>query len=132
MKLLRSIVRGLLFVVLNLAIAAAFAAPPDSATLQEAAPRVQSAADDAVRVILRGNIHPLIRGQAGAASSQTATDLGAAEDSLPAGRLLLLLQRSPQQESALTDFIQAAHTRGSSSFHQWLTPGGVWPPLRTS
>jgi len=41
---------------------------------------------------------------------------------LPTGRMLLLLQRSSQQEAALTDFIQAAHTPGSSSFHQWLTP----------
>ncbi|MFY9855737.1 MAG: Ig-like domain repeat protein, partial [Terracidiphilus sp.] len=125
MKLLRSIVRGLLFVALNLVIAAAFAAPRDPAASQEAAPRVQSAADDAARVVLHGNIHPLVRaatGQVQAALSQTATDLGAVEDSLPAGRMLLLLQRPPQQESALTDFIQAAHTPGSASFHQWLTP----------
>ena len=128
MKLLRSIVRGLLFVALNLAVAAAFAAPRDSAASQEAAPRVQGAADDAVRVTLHGNIHPLIRaavGKAGTAQaslSQSATDLGAVEDSLPTGRMLLLLQHSSQQKAALTDFIQAAHTPGSSSFHQWLTP----------
>jgi hypothetical protein len=121
MKLLRTIVRGLLFVALNLAIAAAFAVPRDPAASQEAAPRAQSAADDTVRVVLHGNIHPLVRGPAGAASSQTATDLGAVEDSLPTGRMLLLLQRSPQQESALTDFIQAAHTPGNASFHHWLT-----------
>ena len=90
MKLLRSIFRGLLFVAFNIAIAAAFAAPRDSAASSEVAPRVQGAADDAVRMVLHGNIHPLIRaaaGQAGTALSQTATDMGAVEDSLPTGRL---------------------------------------------
>ena len=125
MKLLCSIVRGLLFVALNLVITAAIAAPRESAAISEAAPRVEGAADDAVRVTLHGNIHPLVRaaaGRAGTALSKSAADLGAVEDSLPTGRMLLLLQRSSQQESALTDFIQAAHTPGSSSFHQWLSP----------
>jgi hypothetical protein len=119
MKPLRLIVRCLLIVALILVIASTLAGS------QEPAPRVQGAADEAARVVLHGNIHPLARaaaGTAGARLSQSATDLGAVEDSLPAGRMLLLLQRSPQQESSLTDFIQAAHTPGSSSFHQWLTP----------
>lgn len=51
MKLLCFIVRSLLFVALNLVIAAALAAPRDSAALQEAAPRVQSAADDTAQSI---------------------------------------------------------------------------------
>jgi hypothetical protein len=125
MKLLCSIVRGLLFVALNLVITAAIAAPRESAATSEAAPRVEGAADDAVRVTLHGNIHPLVRaaaGRAGTALSKSAADLGAVEDSLQTGRMLLLLQRSSQQESALTDFILAAHTPGNASFHQWLTP----------
>ena len=36
--------------------------------------------------------------------------------------MLLLLQRSPAQEAALRDFIQAAHTPGNPSYHQWLKP----------
>jgi len=116
MKLLRSILRVTLFIALNLAIAAALAEPRNAASLataSEAAPRVQGAVDDGVRVVLHGNLHPLI---------QSGTDLGAVDDSLAAGRMLLLLQRSPQQDAALSDFIQAAHTPGNPAFHQWLKP----------
>jgi hypothetical protein len=125
MKLLRSILRVTLFIALNLTIAAALAAPHNSAppsTASDAAPRVHGAVDDAARVVLHGNLHPL---------SQSGTDLGAVEDSLPAGRMLLLLQRSPEQDAALANFIQAAHTPGSPTYHQWLTPsefGSLYGP----
>ncbi len=121
MKLLRFLLRVTLFTALNMAVAAALAAPlnPSSpATASEAAPRVQTAVETDARVVLHGNMHPLIQ----AAASLSGTDLGAVEDSLPAGRMLLLLQRSPDQEAALADFILAAHTPGSPSFHQWITP----------
>jgi hypothetical protein len=52
---------------------------------------------------------------------QSAIDQGAVEDSLPAGRMLLLLQRSPAQEAALRDFIQATHTPRNPSYRQWLS-----------
>jgi subtilase family serine protease len=126
MKLLRSIIRVMSSAALGLAVVAAFAAPHNSAspaTASVAAPRVQGTVENAARVVLHGNTHPLIQaatGQAGA--SRSKSDLGAVEDSLPAGRMLLLLQRSPQQESALADFIQAAHTPGSQTFRQWLKP----------
>ncbi len=116
MRLLRFIIRVICLVALNLAVAAAFAAPrnsPSPATATEAAPRVQGSVDANTRVVLHGNTHPLI---------QSGTDMGEVDSSLPAGRMLLLLQRSPEQESALADFIQAAHTPGSPSFHQWLKP----------
>jgi hypothetical protein len=131
MNLLRFIVRIVPFTALNLAVAAAMAAPPNSATpaaASEVAPRVQVSGEAAARVVLHGNTHPLIQagaGQAGtvqARQAQSSTDLGAVEDSLPAGRMLLLLKRSPEQDAALADFIQAAHTPGSPSFHQWLKP----------
>jgi hypothetical protein len=111
MKLLGPIIRVVLLVTLNLAITAALAEPHNSAA--PSAPRVQDAVDETARTLLHGNLHPQIK---------TGSDLGAVEDSLPAGRMLLLLSRSPQQDAALTDFIQAAHTPGDPSFHQWLTP----------
>jgi subtilase family serine protease len=43
-------------------------------------------------------------------------------DSFPAQRLILLLNRPPEREAALQQFLQAAHTRGSASYHKWLTP----------
>ncbi|MGD0680878.1 MAG: chitobiase/beta-hexosaminidase C-terminal domain-containing protein [Terracidiphilus sp.] len=131
MNLLRFFIRVVLFTALNIAVAAALAAPsnPSSpAAASQVAPRVQSAVDDAARVVLRGNTHPQVQAAAGHAGStlsipaNSATDLGAVDDSLPAGRMLLLLQRSPEQEAALADFIQAAHTPGSSTYHQWLKP----------
>ena len=36
--------------------------------------------------------------------------------------MLLLLQRSPEQEAALEDFLQDAHTPGNAAFHQWIKP----------
>src|SRR5271157_738348 len=136
MNLLRSFIRVTLFIALNLAVAAALAAPRNpvsAAGASVAAPRVQGPVETATRVVLHGNMHPLIRtvaGQSGtiqgkplhSGMSQPVTDLGAVEDSLPAGRMLLLLQRSTEQETALNDFIQAAHTPGNPSYHQWLTP----------
>ncbi|MGC9159117.1 MAG: chitobiase/beta-hexosaminidase C-terminal domain-containing protein, partial [Terracidiphilus sp.] len=98
-----------------------------------ASPRVIGPVDDAVRVVLHGNLHTGIQnapghseaihpGAAQTGAAQAVTDLGAVDDSQPADRMLLLLQRSPAQETALGNFIRDAHTPGSSSYHQWLTP----------
>jgi hypothetical protein len=126
MKLLRSFIWVMSSAVLGLAVVAAFAAPRNSAfpaTASVAAPRVQGTVENAARVVLHGNTHPLIQVMpAPSAPGHSGTDLGAVEDSLPAGRMLLLLKRSPEQEAALADFIQAAHTPGSPAFHQWLKP----------
>jgi len=121
MKQLRFLLYVTLFTALNMAVVAVFAAPSNTAlpaTASEAAPRVHGAVEANARVVLHGNTHPMIQ----ATASRAGTNLGAVEDSLPAGRMLLLLQRSPEQEAALADFIQAAHTPGSPSFHQWLKP----------
>jgi subtilase family serine protease len=126
MKPLRSIVRVVLFAAMSLTFAAlgALAAPrnpAESAAPSEAAPRVQGSVEDGARVVLTGNVHPLVQGMSRTGAIQSAIDQGAVEDSLPAGRMLLL-QRSPAQEAALRDFIQATHTPGNPSYHQWLKP----------
>lgn len=77
------------------------------------APRVNGLVDESNRMVLRGNVHPL---------AKPGSDLGPVEDSFPAERLLLLLKRSDEQETALREFIQAQHTPGDPSFHQWLKP----------
>jgi subtilase family serine protease len=131
MKLLRSFIQVMSLAALNLAVVAAFAAPRNSAssaTASVAAPRVQGTVENTARVVLHGNTHPLIQaatghaGRSQAMPAQSRTDLGTVDDSLPAGRMLLLLKRSPEQEAALADFIQAAHTPGNPAFHQWLKP----------
>jgi subtilase family serine protease len=76
-------------------------------------PRINQPISDAVRVTLKGNVHPL---------AQPRFDLGTVPDSFPASRMLLLLQRSPERETALQQFLQDAHRPGSSAFHQWITP----------
>lgn len=142
MSSLRSIVRVVLFAAMSLtaAVLGAQAGPRNpaaSAAPSLAVPRVQGYADDGARVVLAGNVHPLVQagmGRTGVLQSmeaQSAIDQGAVEDSLPAGRMLLLLQRSAEQETALRDFIQSTHTPGNPSYHQWLKPsefGRVYGP----
>jgi Pro-kumamolisin, activation domain/Bacterial Ig-like domain (group 3) len=75
--------------------------------------RVVAQIDDTRTVLLKGNVHPLARPEA---------DRGAAGDAQPMSRMLLLLQRSAQQEAALQQMIDAQQTKGSGSYHAWLTP----------
>lgn len=69
--------------------------------------------DDAVRVTLAGNVHPMARAQ---------YDRGRVEDSFAAGRLTLILKRSNERERALRQYLQDAHMPGTASYHKWLTP----------
>ncbi|MGA3176344.1 MAG: protease pro-enzyme activation domain-containing protein [Candidatus Acidiferrum sp.] len=75
--------------------------------------RVVEAVDDTRTVQLKGNVHPLAR---------AANDQGALPDSQPLTRMLLLLQRSDAQEASLRQLMDAQQTKGSSSYHAWLTP----------
>jgi hypothetical protein len=75
--------------------------------------RITQAVNPRQVVTLRGNVNPLARAQ---------YDQGAAPDSLPAERMMLLLQRSPEQQAALDKLIQEQQTKGSPNYHNWLTP----------
>jgi len=75
--------------------------------------RVVAAVDDTRTVVLKGNVHPLAR---------PAFDQGVLPDSQPMTRMLLQLQRSPQQEQTLRQLMEAQLTKGSGSYHAWLTP----------
>jgi hypothetical protein len=101
-----------------------FAAIASSLALAQSQPaaRITQPIDDRFRVTLQGNVHPL---------AQPRFDQGAVPDSFPAERMFLLLQRSPEQEFALREFIHDAHTSGSASYHQWLKPeqlGSLYGP----
>src|SRR5208283_4636894 len=76
-------------------------------------PRVVEAVDNAKRVTLAGNVHPLARAE---------FDQGAAADALPMTRMLLLLKRSDEQEAALQDYLEKQQDKSSANYHQWLTP----------
>ena len=80
---------------------------------QQPSPLVTAPVDNSVRFSLRGNVHPLARAQ---------YDQGAAPDTLALSRMLLVLRRTPQQESSLRSLLQAQQNRNSQQFRQWLTP----------
>jgi subtilase family serine protease len=76
-------------------------------------PRVLQAVDNAQRVTLKGNVHPL-------AASQN--DRGAISDAQPIGRILLLLKRSDEQQAALSSFMEQQQDKSSPKYQQWLAP----------
>src|ERR1700722_6839548 len=75
--------------------------------------RITQPVRESDRVVLKGNIHPL---------ASARNDSGVAPDSLPMERMLLVLHRSADQESALKTFMESQQSKASPNFHQWLTP----------
>jgi hypothetical protein len=76
-------------------------------------PRITQAPDEQNLVTLKGNVHPLARAE---------FDQGAVSDGQPLHRMLLLLQRSPQQETALQQLLDDQQNKSSANYHAWLTP----------
>src|ERR1039458_7052106 len=76
-------------------------------------PRITAAVDDTALTVLRGNTHPLARAQ---------NDQGAVADGQPMHRMLLLLQRGPDQEAALKQLMDQQQSKASPNYHQWVTP----------
>ena len=64
-------------------------------------------------VTLQGNTHPLARPE---------FDQGAAPDSLPLQRILLVLQRSAEQERTLRELLDKQQIKSSPNYHMWLVP----------
>jgi len=118
MKLQPFAVRNSLF-ILVLALAAASAAgqtnPENPAAGQARAipARITQAIDEAQMVERKGNVHPLAR---------TEFDRGAASNATPMRRMMLLLERSPEQEAALQELMAEQMSKESPNFHKWLTP----------
>jgi trimeric autotransporter adhesin len=75
--------------------------------------RITQQVSDARLVPLRGNTHPLAR---------SAFERGPAPADLPLDRMLLVLKRSPAQESALRQLLEEQQDRLSPNYHKWLTP----------
>jgi subtilase family serine protease len=81
--------------------------------------------DENQLVSLPGNTHP---------AATPANDRGAVSDSLPLEHLQLQLQRPPELEQKLENFMAAQQRWGSPVFHHWLTADqfgqrfGVSPP----
>ncbi len=98
-----------------LAIISAFALFVPFASAQSLAipSRIVQPIDEANRTVLTGNTYYLARAQ---------YDVGAAPSTLPMERMLLLLRRGPDQESALEQLLQDQQNSASASYHNWLTP----------
>src|SRR5438034_5782728 len=96
-------------VVLLLLILAALASAQES----NVPPLIVQAVDDSQLTTLKGNTHPLARAQ---------FDRGAAPPDLPMRRMLLVLKRSDEQESALRKLLDDQQDKASPNYHKWLTP----------
>src|ERR1700733_9066623 len=75
--------------------------------------RVGQTIDETNLTVLKGNTHPLARRE---------FDRGPAPSNLPLNRMLLVLQRSTQQEAAIKSLLERQQDKSSSNYHVWLTP----------
>jgi|HubBroStandDraft_6_1064221.scaffolds.fasta_scaffold01313_6 hypothetical protein len=89
-------------------------APDVSAAQQIGSPaRITQTVDESNLVALKGNVHPLARAE---------FDRGPAPPDLRMDRMLLVLKRSPEQESALQKLLDDQQDKSSPRYRQWLTP----------
>ncbi|HET7106204.1 MAG TPA: protease pro-enzyme activation domain-containing protein [Candidatus Acidoferrum sp.] len=107
---IRTTAMGVALAALSLAL---FATPAVQAQTHPVPSRVTAKVEDTRTVELKGNVHPLARPE---------FDRGAVADSQPMTRMLLTLQRSAEQETALQQLMDAQQTKGSANYHAWLTP----------
>src|SRR6266436_2742226 len=75
--------------------------------------RITQAVDEKNLIVLPGNVHPL---------AQPEYDQGAVADAQPLRRILLLLQRGPDQEAALRQLLDDQQNKSSANYHAWITP----------
>ncbi|HEY6268018.1 MAG TPA: protease pro-enzyme activation domain-containing protein [Candidatus Acidoferrum sp.] len=122
MKFQSSAIRNSLFALTLLLALPAFRAAAQSKPAAASAPAAQAAAiparitqaiDETQLVRLKGNTHPLAR---------TEFDQGLVSDATPMKRMMLVLQRSPEQQAALSKFMDEQLSKDSPNFHKWLTP----------
>jgi hypothetical protein len=81
-----------------------FAAQPD---------RIPGAVDSGRMVVLAGNVHRM---------AQPKYDVGPVDDSLPFGRVTLIIPPSPAQQAALDQLLAQQQDPASPNFRKWLTP----------
>ena len=74
--------------------------------------RIVTNVDEANRVSLKGNTHPL---------ALPKYDQGSVSDNLPMQHMLLVLKRSPEQEQVLDKLLEEQQNPKSPSYHKWLT-----------
>src|SRR5580658_4229800 len=95
------------------AIASAQTAIAASTQSGDVPARITQAVDESSLTRLGGNTYPLARAE---------FDRGAADPDMPLHRMLLVLKRSPEQETALQQLLLKLQDKSSSNYHKWLTP----------
>jgi hypothetical protein len=90
-----------------------FISAPLVAQVARVPARITQPVSDKQLITLHGNVHPLARPE---------FDQGPAPLDLRMDRMLLVLQRSPEQEAALQKLLQDQQDKASPHYHQWLTP----------
>ena len=81
-----------------------------------AAARILNRIDESQLVTLKGNTHPF---------ANSRHDLGKVADNLPMTDLILVLDRSAQQQAAFDAYVASEYDPNSPNFHKWLTPGQI-------
>ena len=104
---------SLLLLATILAFSAVRAAAQTTAQTKLATPRIAQAIDETNLVTIRRSVPALVR---------ASVDQGVVSDSLVLNRMLLVLQRSPDQETALRSLMDEQQTKNSPNYHAWLTP----------
>ncbi len=103
------IVRRVVLLVIAFAIVSGLAAAQQGGVPV----RITQTIDETMLTVLKGNTHPHARQD---------TDRGAAPANLQLNRMLMVLRRSPQQESALKALLDQQQQKSSRSYHAWLMP----------
>ena len=108
MKVPARVVPGLIF-----ALCFVMLAGRSSAQTAPTAQRITTTVDNQNLTILHGNVHPLAVAQ---------FDQGAVSDAQALHRMLLLLQRSSEQEAALQQLLSDQQDKSSGRYQSWVTP----------
>ncbi len=96
-----------------------------SSLAQQATVRITSPIDENQLVALQGNVSPLANAQ---------NDRGPVSASLPMAGMVLVLNRSLEQQAAFDAYVTGEYDPSSPNFHQWLTPlqiGAQYGPAPT-
>lgn len=75
--------------------------------------QITTAVDESDVTTLKGNTHPLARAE---------FDQGIAPQDLPMNRMIMVLKRTPEQDTALSQLMEQQQDKTSPNYHQWLTP----------
>ncbi len=89
-------------------------APPQDGSGAYPTPRITQEINPHAYITLPGNTRP--------EADNAVFYKGPASAAMPIDHILLFLQRSPEQELALQEYITSLNDRKSSNFHKWLTP----------